>query len=131
MTVNSNEEVIRAVIDAWTDSIPAVQEAIRKHFTDDCRWEQVGVPTTIGPEEAARFMATVAEMGYSGATVEYRNVAAVGDVVFTERVDWMVRTDGSRVGPMPVVGVTEFRDGKISAWREYFDSRSVRPPPTD
>jgi limonene-1,2-epoxide hydrolase len=23
---------------------------------------------------------------------------------------------------MPVVGVTEFRDGKISAWREYFDT---------
>ena len=25
------------------------------------------------------------------------------------------------VGPWPVVGVTEFRGGKISAWREYFE----------
>ena len=36
----------------------------------------------------------------------------------------MIRPDGSLVGPFPVVGVTEFREGKISAWREYFDSRS-------
>jgi limonene-1,2-epoxide hydrolase len=26
---------------------------------------------------------------------------------------------------LPVVGVAEFRDGKISAWREYFDSKSL------
>ena len=45
--------------------------------------------------------------------------------MFTERVDWMVRPDGSRAGPFPVVGVTEFRDGRISAWREYFDSRNL------
>jgi limonene-1,2-epoxide hydrolase len=24
-----------------------------------------------------------------------------------------------------VVGVTEFRNGKISSWREYFDSRNL------
>jgi limonene-1,2-epoxide hydrolase len=70
-------------------------------------------------------MGTMEQMGFSSLAVEYRNVAAVGEVVFTERVDWMVRPDGSRAGPFPVVGVTEFRDGKISAWREYFDSRNL------
>ena len=44
------------------------------------------------------------------------------DVVFTERLDWLVQHDGNRMGPALVVGVTEFRDGKISAWREYFDT---------
>jgi len=121
----TNEEVIRAVIDAWGEGIPASKAAIRAHFTDDCRWEQVGLPTTTGPEEASQMMDTMQEMGYRGLDVEYRNVAAAGEVVFTERVDWMVRPDGSRVGPFPVVGVTEFREGKISAWREYFDSRNL------
>jgi len=121
----TNEDVIRAVIKAWTDGIPASQAAIRAHFTDDCRWEQAGLPTTTGPEEAAQLMDTMRQMGFSSLDVEYRNVAAVGDVVFTERIDWMVRPDGSRAGPFPVVGVTEFRDGKISAWREYFDSRNL------
>jgi hypothetical protein len=37
----------------------------------------------------------------------------------------MVATDGRRLGPTIVVGGTEFRDGKISAWREYFDTSGL------
>lgn len=76
-------------------------------------------------------MGTMQQMGFNSLDVEFRNVAVAGDVVFTERVDWLVRSDGSRVGPWPVVGVTEFRDGKISAWREYFDSRNLEMLSTD
>jgi len=79
----TNEDVIRAVIKAWTDGIPASQAAIRAHFTDDCRWEQEGLPTTTGPEEAAQMMGTMQQMGFSSLDVGYRNVAAVGEVVFT------------------------------------------------
>ena len=28
---------------------------------------------------------------------------------------------------IPVVGVTEFKDGKISEWREYFDTAALAP----
>jgi limonene-1,2-epoxide hydrolase len=121
----TNEEVLREVLRAWEESIAAGQAAMRKYFTDDCRWEQPPVPPTTGGDEAAELLGGMASMGFGGIAVELRNVAAVGDLVFTERVDWMVRTDGSRVGPWPVVGVTEFRDGKIAAWREYFDSKSL------
>ena len=121
----ANEDVLRAVLQAWTEGIAASQRAMRRHLTEDCRWEQMGLPTTTGPEEAAQLMGTMEEMGFAGMAVEFRNVASAGDVVFTERIDWLVRADGSRVGPWPVVGVTEFRGGKISAWREYFDSRNL------
>jgi limonene-1,2-epoxide hydrolase len=121
----SNEDILREVLRAWTEGIAASQAAIRANFTDDCPWEQVGLPTTTGPEEAAQLMGSMEEMGFSGMAVEFRNVSSSGNVVFTERVDWLVRPDGSRLGPWPVVGVTEFRDGKISAWREYFDSRNL------
>jgi limonene-1,2-epoxide hydrolase len=127
----TNEDVLRAVLQAWGDGIAAAQEAMRAHLTDDCPWEQMGLPTTTGGDEAAQLFGSMEAMGFSAMTVEYRNVAAVGDVVFTERVDWMLRADGSRLGPWPVVGVTEFRDGKISAWREYFDSRNLEMLPTD
>jgi limonene-1,2-epoxide hydrolase len=127
----SNEDVLRSVLQAWVEGIGASQEAIRAHFSEDCRWEQAGLPTTTGPEEAAQMMGTMQQMGFNSLDVEFRNVAVAGDVVFTERVDWLVRSDGSRVGPWPVVGVTEFRDGKISAWREYFDSRNLEMLSTD
>ena len=121
----TNEDVMRSVLDAWGEGVAAAQQATRASFTDDCRWEQVGLPTTTGPAEAAELIGSMDALGFSAIAVEFRNVAAVGEVVFTERVDWMLRPDGSRVGPFPVVGVTEFRDGKISAWREYFDGRNL------
>lgn len=121
----SNEDVIRAVIRAWGEGLEAGVAATREHFADNCVWEQTGLPTTTGPEEAAQLMLSMETMGFSSIDVEFRNVVASGDVVCTERVDWLVRPDGSRAGPFPVVGVTEFRDGKISAWREYFDSANL------
>ena len=121
----TNEEVFRAVMTAWCEGIAEAQQAMRAYLTDDCPWEQVGLPTTTGGEEAAQLMGSMEAMGFCAMAVEFRNVASAGDVVFTERVDWMVRPDGSRLGPWPVVGVAEFRDGKISAWREYFDSRNL------
>jgi limonene-1,2-epoxide hydrolase len=121
----TNEEVLTEVFRAWGESIAAGQAAMREHLTDDCRWEQTGVPTTTGGAEAAELLGGLGSMGFRGIDVEVRNLAAVGDLVCTERVDWMARPDGTRVGPMPVAGVTEFRDGKISAWREYFDPRNM------
>ncbi|TML08557.1 MAG: hypothetical protein E6G39_17705 [Actinobacteria bacterium] len=126
----TNEDVLRTVLQGWCQGIGAAQEAMRTHLADDCRWEQAGLPTTIGGDEAAQLVGGMQAMGFSSMAVEFRNVAVVGDVVFTERVDWLVRPDGSRLGPWPVVGVTEFRDGKISAWREYFDSRNLEMLPS-
>jgi limonene-1,2-epoxide hydrolase len=127
----TNEEVLRAVLTGWEDGIAAGQEAMRVHMTSECPWEQSGMPTTTGGDEAAQLFGGMEAMGFSRMAVEFRNVAVMGDVVFTERVDWLVRADGSRLGPWPVVGVTEFRDGKISAWREYFDSRNLEMLPGD
>ena len=42
-----------------------------------------------------------------------------GDTVFTERTDRFV-TDGKSIA-LPVAGVFELQDGKITAWRDYFD----------
>ena len=88
-------------------------------------WEQTGIPTTTGPDEAAQLMLGMEAMGFKAIEVDYRNVVAAGDVVCTERVDHIVGLDGERKGSFPVVGVTEFRDGKISSWREYFDSANL------
>jgi limonene-1,2-epoxide hydrolase len=119
----SNEDVLRAVLGAVSESVEAGQAAVREHFTDDCVWQQSGFPTTTGPEEAAALLAGMVEsIDLARIEVEYLHVASGDDVVFTERHDWLVRRDGSRMGPGVVVGVTEFRDGKISAWREYFDT---------
>jgi limonene-1,2-epoxide hydrolase len=121
----THEDVLRAVFDGWEGGIEAGQAAMRAHLTDDCRWEQTGLPTTTGAEEAAQFFGSMEAMGFARMQVEVHHVGVAGDLAFSERTDWLVRPDGSRVGPWPVVGVMEFRDGKISAWREYFDGRNL------
>ena len=53
--------------------------------------------------------------------IEFRvlNIAAAGNVVLTERVDVFEFPNG-RIA-LPVSGTFELRDGKIAAWRDYFD----------
>jgi len=46
-------------------------------------------------------------------------IATVGDTVFTERLDTFVI--GDRRVELPIAGVFDMRDGKIAAWRDYFD----------
>ena len=120
---SSIEDVFREVLAANSVSVEAAQAAVRKYFTEDCVWQQSGFPTTTGPEEAVALLASLVEsIGLASIDVEYLHVASGENVVFTERLDWLVQRDGTRMGPAVVVGVTEFRDGKISAWREYFDT---------
>ena len=118
----TNEDVIRAVLQSWSEGADAAKAATREYFAEGCIWEQTGFPTTTGPDEAADLFNSMGAMGFSHVDVDFSTVISGGDVVCTERVDWLVRPDGSRVGPLPIVGITEFRDGKITAWREYFDS---------
>lgn len=50
---------------------------------------------------------------------EITNIASDGVVVFTERVDRM--EFGGQAVELPVAGVFEVEDGRIKAWRDYFD----------
>ncbi len=54
-------------------------------------------------------------------SIDFRviNIAANGPVVMTERVD--VFTLPGRSFELPVMGTFEISDGKIKAWRDYFD----------
>ena len=55
---------------------------------------------------------------------QIRHIAVTGNVVLTERIDPMVR-GGQRVD-LPVMGAFEVRDGKIAAWRDYWDRQTLQ-----
>ena len=52
-------------------------------------------------------------------TFEIKNLAVAGEVVLTERVDWL--GSGNQRAPIPVMGAFEVHDGLIYHWRDYFD----------
>jgi limonene-1,2-epoxide hydrolase len=88
------------------------------YFTDDAVYHNIPVASVTG-RDAIR--ATI-EMFTTGVErVEFRvlHIAAAGDVVLTERVDVFVLP--GKVIELPVMGTFELRDGRIAAWRDYFD----------
>jgi hypothetical protein len=61
----------------------------------------------------------VLHRGIEGIEFRVINIAANGPVVMTERVD--VFTLPGKSFELQVMGTFEVSDGKINAWRDYFD----------
>jgi limonene-1,2-epoxide hydrolase len=49
-------------------------------------------------------------------------LAEVGNKVLTERLDKLYAADGTLVMAAPVMGIFEVANGKITGWRDYFDT---------
>ena len=99
------------------------------YFTPDTVWENHGLLTTTGPEEALGFYESFgAATGMKGMKIDMLAVAETGDKVLTERIDWILDGAGNAVMKVPVMGIFEIAGGKITAWRDYFDTRTNSPP---
>ena len=55
---------------------------------------------------------------------EIVHASQAGDTVLTERIDRFVI--GGKPVVLPVMGAFDLRDGKIAAWRDYFDMATWR-----
>jgi limonene-1,2-epoxide hydrolase len=88
------------------------------YFSDDAVYHNIPVDPAVGREAILGLLnmfVTPAER------VEFRvrNIVADGDTVLTERVD-VFHLPNATI-ELPVMGTFEVRDGKIVAWRDYFD----------
>lgn len=87
-------------------------------FTDDAVYHNMPAQPLNGTDAIRQTI-----QGFLGAWTrtewDILNIATTGNVVHTERVDRIWAGD-KHVG-LPVAGVFEVRDGKIAAWRDYFD----------
>ena len=91
-------------------------------FTDDAVYHNIPLAPVIGREAIANTIASFIRPGAPGIeSIEFRvvNIAANGPVVMTERLDVFKLPDKSF--QLPVMGTFEVSDGKINAWRDYFD----------
>ncbi|MEW6301642.1 MAG: limonene-1,2-epoxide hydrolase family protein [Thermodesulfobacteriota bacterium] len=57
--------------------------------------------------------------------MDITHTASSGNVVMNERVETWVR--GNVKIDLPVFGVFELQNGKITHWRDYFDSGTIKP----
>ena len=93
-------------------------DEVMAYFTDDAVYHNMPAQPLTGKDAIGRaiqsFLGT-----WSKTQWDILNIATNGDLVFTERVDrtWA----GDKHVDLPIAGVFEVRDGKIAAWRDYFD----------
>jgi limonene-1,2-epoxide hydrolase len=52
------------------------------------------------------------------------NICAAGNVVLNERVDDFHHSSGAVIS-LPVMGTLTVVDGRITVWRDYFDSAAM------
>jgi limonene-1,2-epoxide hydrolase len=95
-------------------------DEIGEFFTDDAVYHNIPMDPITGRDAIKSFIA-----GFAGGAEQIdfrvRNIVADGDVVLTERVDVFVMPNGKV--ELPVMGTFEVRDGRIAAWRDYFDMK--------
>ncbi|MGW0980792.1 limonene-1,2-epoxide hydrolase family protein [Streptomyces xiamenensis] len=118
MTDLDGEHLVRAFLSAMGPTPAAVRSAVDRYLTDDCVWENPGSPVCVGKGQILGLMpADFAQLEY-----RFRHVATAGDTVLVERVENMLRTDGTPIARnLKVMAAFEVRDCRIAAWRDYFD----------
>jgi len=115
-------ETVTAFVAEWSKSPDALRAAFRDYFTPATVWENVGFSTTTGIDEAIGLLDGFAAAGIVTIPVEILNIAAAGNIVLTERVDHMVGADGKTLMSIRLMGIFEIENGRIKAWRDYFDT---------
>jgi limonene-1,2-epoxide hydrolase len=93
-------------------------DVIIDYFTDDAVYHNIPVDPVTGKDAIAGMFAMFTT-GVDRIEFKVLNIVGAGDVVLTERVDVFVYPD--KTIELPVMGTFEVRDGKIAAWRDYFD----------
>ena len=114
----SPEEIVNAFCDALNDD---GIEASLKYIADDCIYQNMPFDPVVGPEGVRGVLSGFFQLT-GNVRIETLKQVAVGNLVMNERIDHFNPPTGKAFG-LPVMGAFEIRDGKISAWRDYFCMR--------
>ena len=114
-------ELVRRFCAAWSSDMAT--DGLAAFFTDDAVYHNMPFSPVTGRDNIAENIDSFIRPGppsIEGIDFQVINIAADGPVVMTERFDVFKLADTSF--GLPVMGTFEVRDGKINAWRDYFDT---------
>jgi limonene-1,2-epoxide hydrolase len=122
--VGEQESIVRRFLEAWSEpDLERLIAALVPFVAEDVVLHQMPFAEVRGHAGLRRIceesLATMTE-----SEIDVLSITAAGNTVFAERVDRFVLR-GKPVA-VPVLGVFELSDdGRIVAWRDYFDSKRL------
>jgi limonene-1,2-epoxide hydrolase len=117
---NSSHDVVAEFCKLWSAPDP---DRIAGCFTEDAVYHNIPMQAVHGREAIKEFIAGFLA-AFDGIDFQIHRQVSDGGLVMNERTDVMRRKGGGEVA-LPVMGVFEIVDGKIAAWRDYFDLAAI------
>jgi len=119
--VASNAEVVRGLIDAFNAND---LERVLACFADDAVYHNIPVAPVQGTAAIRAVIAGFLGMATEVDWIVHQLAETPEGVVLTERTD-RFRIGGKWIA-LPVMGAFAVRDGRITAWRDYFDMKQFQ-----
>ena len=110
----SNTQIVLDFIDAWNRMD---WDAVVGTLAEDVVYHNIPMEKIEGRAAAAGFITGMQPESVHWETI---SIAENGPKVLTERIDNFDLSGGKKIS-LPVMGTFEIEDGKIKAWRDYFD----------
>ncbi|MEV5652118.1 limonene-1,2-epoxide hydrolase family protein [Nocardia sp. NPDC052254] len=108
-------ELVTTFCAEWRTGTP---ESIVEYFSDDAVYHNIPMEPLRGKSAILEFLRGFIG-NFGNIDFDIHHQAEVGAMVLNERTDRF--TIGENMVELPVMGSFEVRDGKIVAWRDYFD----------
>lgn len=113
------EQAVRRFIAAWN----AMDfDAIIDGLAQDIYYHNMPMAPVVGIDGVREYLRSA--WTFSECHWDLINIAVANETVLTERVDAFVINGRSVV--LPLMGVFEVHNGKITVWRDYFDLADYR-----
>jgi limonene-1,2-epoxide hydrolase len=116
--------VVRRLCEQWAW---LSREDFHAIFAPDCLYLNIPMPEVrnVGPDAAHRMLSRMAERWE--VSLQVIHIAASGPAVLAERLERFEDRAAGVTCELPVMGAFELKDGRITAWRDYFDLAQAKP----
>ena len=118
--MSGNMDIIKRFIEACDGRR---MDEVVAFFADDAVYHNIPMDPVTGPDGVREVLNGFADVSREWHWQIHHIAETVDGTVLTERTD-RIRVGGQWFG-FPCMGVFELRNGKISAWRDYFDLQQV------
>ena len=117
---SSADDLITEFCAKWATPDP---KELAGYFTEDAVYHNIPMEPVKGRDAIEQFIANFVA-GFDGIDFQVHRQVSDGELVMNERTDVMRRKGGEPI-PLPVTGVFEIENGRIKAWRDYFDMATI------